>query len=321
MQKPRALKKGDKILVIAPSSSPEFPAMRLPEGVARLKKYGFEVELGDTVRKSIGHWYFSAADEVRAKELNDAFSRDDVDGIFCARGGVGALRILDMLDYETIKENPKVFVGYSDITALQVPILDRAGLVTFHGPMVAPLPHIAEGGEKQAILKYNFRLLLKMIADGEAIELRNPIDAPAPKTIVEGKAKGVLTGGNVIIFTLMVGTSYDPVVKDRILFLENIAQDPWLIDDQMQSLALAGKLRDATGLVFGEFPPPEQYTFPTPGIEEIISTTVRKHGGRPSFLNLSCCHGRYCLPLPIGGSVELDADEGTVRLLEPAVEK
>lgn len=318
--RPPALRKRGTVMILAPSSYPSYPRMRLAEGVDFLRKRGFRVMLGDTLSKAVRYRYFSAQDEQRARELESAFSDPKVDAVFCARGGIGSLRILNMIDYDVVRENPKVFVGYSDITGFQMAFLERAGLVTFQGAMPA-ITVQGEREESRRIFEYNWDLLFRVIVEGEAVELKNPPDSPATKTVVGGKTKGVLTGGNLILFTLLAGSQFDPQTKGRILFLEDIEEDPWRIDEFLAGLLLSNKLQEAGGVVFGEFPEPAKFDLPTPSIEEVLVEYLFKSGEKPSIVNLACCHGKYVLPIALGAEYELDADSQVLSLRSGAVEK
>lgn len=319
--KPPRLRSGGTIFVTAPSSYPVYPSMKLVEGIELLRKMGYRVIVGETVKRALRTWYFSAPPELKAKELLDAFKNPNIDIIMCARGGIGSLHILDKLDYDVIRENPKLIVGYSDITFLHEAIYAKAGVPGLQAAMPGPRPHISFSEEdSMRVFKYNMELALRA-ASGEELELKNPPDAPMPKVINSGRARGIAIGGNIIAHLLLATTkNYIPSHEGAILFLENIEEPAWRVDNYLQALALAGLLGSTNGIVYGEFPEPETYRGPSPSIEEVIATRTRQYTRVPSFINYSCCHGRYVLPFPIGTTVELDADEGIVRMLEPVAD-
>lgn len=318
--KPPRLKPGGTIFVTAPSSYPVYPSMKLAEGIELLRKLGYRVVVGETVKRALRTWYFSAPPEHKARELLNAFKDPSVDVIVCARGGIGALHLLDKLDYDVIRENPKLVIGYSDITALHEAVYAKAGVPGLQAAMPGPRPHIGFGEEdRERVFKYSVELALR-VASGEELELRNPPDAPMPKTINPGRARGTGIGGNIIMHVLLAAAGYVPPHEGSVLFLENIEEPAWRVDDYLQALALAGLLSSPSGIVYGEFPEPETYRGPSPSIEEVIATRTRQYTGAPSFTNYSCCHGRYVLPFPVGTEVEVDADEGVVRMLEPVAE-
>lgn len=313
--KPPKLKKGDVIKIIAPSSFPYHPLMRISMGIDYIRKIGYRVVLGETVKRALQIGYFAAPAEIRAKDLNKAFSDDKVKAIFCARGGIGALEILNYIDFEVIKDNPKIFVGYSDITAIQIALYQKCGLISFHGWMPGVY---AKNKDEYKAMEKSIELLFRVIAGGEQLELSNPVDAPLTQCICEGEATGRLTGGNIIIFTHMVGTKFDPITRRHILFLEDIKEEPWRIENYFSSLLLANKLNGAAGFIFGEVLEPEKYDHPTPSTVEIVIKYLKKYK-RPSILSFACCHGKYKLPLPIGGLIKLDADSQKIYYKEEMV--
>ncbi len=314
--KPPRLKKGGVIKVIAPSSYPVYPSMRLMQGIEYLRKLGYRVVIGDTIKRATRKWYYSGPIDVRAKDLNSAFKDDKVDAIFCARGGVGSLRILDLIDYDIIRDNPKIFVGYSDITPIQIAIYQKTGLITFQGWMPS---RFAAKPEDLRYTEKSVEYLFRAISGGEELELRNPADAPILQYINKGRVDGRVIGGNMLLFTLMIGTRYDPDTTGHILFLEDISEESWRIDNYLSSIELSGKFKDVGGIIFGEFPEPEQYRYPAPSIAEIIVEHMKQYK-YPIILNFACCHGNYKLPVPIGGMIRLDADELVVTYLESMVE-
>ena len=320
--KPPRIKPGSRILLVAPSSYPVYPGMNLSMGIEILRKYGFNIVLGDSVKYAMRRWYLSAPEEVRIKDLTEGFRRKDIDAIWCVRGGAGGIRLLDSIDYDLVASNPKPLIGFSDITALQNALYSRSGLVSIHGEMVATTPKLGdEIGAKR--YRSNLEMVLKIL-QGEVLELRPPEDGAFPKTINPGKASGEVVGGNLILFTMIQGTPYGVNTEGRVVFLEDIREDAWRIDNYLTSLALGGHLQKASGVIFGEFPEPE-VRGPTPSIEEVIVDRARRYIKTPSFINFPCCHGgdehgHYVYPLAIGSRITMDADEGVVYMDEPAVE-
>lgn len=243
-QKPTALRKGSVIRAVAPASS-ELDQSELSKGLLRLRELGFEVTLGDCVRKLRTHGYLSGKDNERAEELNEAFRDDNVDAVFCVTGGYGTPRILPYLDYDLMRTKPKIFLGYSDITALHIAINRKADLVTFHGPLIADM------GTK--LTDYTEKWFLRVVTTCESLgEVANPVDAPIVKTINEGKASGVLVGGNLALMVATLGTPYEIDTKGKILLIEEVDDPPYLVDRNLTHLWLAGRLQDAAGVVVGE---------------------------------------------------------------------
>lgn len=320
--KPPKIKHGARILLVAPSSYPEYPDMNLSMGIETLRKYGFSLVLGDSVKYAMRRWYLAAPEEVKVMDLAEGFRMEDVDAVWCVRGGAGSVRLLDSIDYDLIASSPKPLIGFSDITVLQNALYSKTGLVSIHGEMVATIPKL--GDEIGAVRhERNLEMVLRILQE-EVLELRPPEDGPFPKTINSGKASGEVVGGNLILFTLIQGTPYGVNTEGRIVFLEDIREDAWRMDNYLTSLALGDHLQRASGVVFGEFPEPEVKT-PSPSIEEVITDRAKRYIKTPSFLNFPCCHGgdehgHYVYPLAIGSTVTIDADEGLVYMDEPAVE-
>ncbi len=318
--RPPRLRKGSTIFVTAPSSYPVYPDMRLAEGIELLRKMGYRVVIGETLRYALRTWFYSAPPDKRVEELNNAFRDPGIDAVFCARGGVGSLRLLDKLDYDAIRENPKILVGYSDSTALQEAILLKAGMPSLQAAMPGPRPHVYFGEEdREKVYRRSLELAFK-IMEGEELTLSNPPDAPMPKTINPGRASGTSIGGNIIIHVFLLAAGYAPSHEGAVLFLENIAEHAWRIDDYMSALELGGYLSEISAMVLGEFPEPKQYPAPSPSIEEVLATRIRSATRAPAFMNYSCCHSRYILPYPIGVELEVNADEGAIVMKEPLAE-
>jgi muramoyltetrapeptide carboxypeptidase len=260
--------------------------------------------------------FYSARDEERAEEIHNAFKDDKIDAIFCARGGIGSLRLMRYLDVDIIRENPKVFVGYSDITPIQIYLFEKVGLISFQGWMPAVYP---SSKEDISAIEKSIEVLMRILVEGEAIELKNPSDAPLMQYVNYGTAEGRIIGGNIILFTLLMSTKYSPKINRRIVFLENIEEHPWRVENYLSTLELTGKLRRASGFIFGEFPEPSAYDYPSPSTIEIIIDHFRRIG-KPTIINYACCHGRYKLPIPIGGNVKIDTEELSIRFMESMVD-
>ena len=217
MQKAKKLKFGDTIGLIGPSG-----AVRTEGGIERAvqetERMGFRVKLGETAGQKYG--YLSGSDEVRARDINNMFADDEVDAIICLRGGYGATRILDQLDYEMIKKHPKVFVGFSDITALHIAFQNECDLVTFHGPMAAA------NWAGKPLDDFSLESLYRVIMNSESAgELPNPPEYPK-ETVNPGQAEGLLVGGNLTLLAASLGTPWEIDAKDRILFIEEVGSVP-----------------------------------------------------------------------------------------------
>jgi muramoyltetrapeptide carboxypeptidase len=260
--------------------------------------------------------YFAGTDEARAEDVNDFFRDHAVDAIMAVRGGWGCARILPLLDYPAIRKNPKVLCGYSDITALLVAVHARTGLVTFHGP--------------DGISTWNafsVEIFKRMLFAGEPLTLENPKaagDNLAPSKdridiITPGIARGPLVGGNLSVLAGIVGSPYLPSWEGAILFLEDVGEEIYRIDRMLTQLRLAGILDRLGGFVFGkcsDCTPGEGYGSLT------LPEVLRDHVARlkiPAWSGSMIGHIESKFTLPVGLTAEIDADAGTIRLLEPAV--
>lgn len=309
MIKPEALKFGDTVGIIAPASP--TTEERVKKAHDKLIEMGFKVKMGKSPYERYG--YLSGSDNIRAEDINEMFRDKEVDGIICIRGGYGTPRILDLLDYEAIKNNPKVFVGYSDITALHIAFTQIADLVTYHGPMVAS----DMIGNFSEFSKDN---LYKAIMETDPIgKISNP---PGEEiiTINGGIAEGNIIGGNLSLIVDTIGTPYEIDVKGKILFIEEIGEEPYNIDRMLNQLRLAGKLHDAVGIILGDFnncvseKHDENLT-----LEQVIEDHI-KPVGKPTIFNLQAGHCEPMVTIPFGVRARLDADKKELIILESCVE-
>ena len=248
MIKPKLLKIGDKVAILAPSSATDMKSVE--NGEKRIKALGLNPVMFPTCYKNYGH--LSASDEERAKDINDAFSDDTIKGIICLRGGYGTPRILDLLDYEIITSNPKIFVGFSDITALHTAFNQICQMVTFHGPMTTS--NFAKVKDDKVMFEqYSYESLVKNIFTNEPIGLFNNPNNEELKSIGIGKAEGLLSGGNLTLLVSTLGSKYEIDTKGKILFIEEVGEPIYKIDRMLTSLALAGKFDDCLGIILGTF--------------------------------------------------------------------
>lgn len=307
--KPKTLELGDTIGIIAPSSP--VPQDALEKSLEIFTEYGYRVKLGKTVHEQYG--YLAGTDEARAHDVNRMFADPDVDAIFCLRGGYGSPRILDRIDYECIRKNPKIFVGYSDITALHVAIHQKTGLVTFHGPMVAELvksPH-------PLTWPTLFQHLTSCGPVGRYAEPRDMFQY----TLTAGVAEGQLVGGNLCLLVALLGTPYEIDTKDKILFLEDIGEEPYSIDRMLTQLKLAGKLHSAKGIVFTDLSEAEPKQYKNSLTIEQLLTDIVQPIGIPSYYGLKAGHCQPNLTMPYGIYARLNAAEGWIEFLEGGVKE
>lgn len=307
MIKPQALKIGDTVGVIAPAS----PATEEKREVAKkaLEELGFQVKMGQSCYSKRG--YLAGSDALRAHDVNTMFADPEVKGIFCLRGGYGGGRILDRLDYELIRKNPKVFVGYSDITVIHIALNQKSDLITFHGPMAASN---MVGDFDPYSREYLFRAVtfpkpMNTVFNPENEEI---------KTLVGGKAQGQITGGNLALIVSTLGTSYEIETKGKLLFLEDIDEKPYRVDRMLTQLLLAGKLREAGGFIIGDWQnceadnPAESLT-----LQEVFEDILVPLG-KPTLYNVKAGHCRPQLTLPLGVEGFIDGDEGKLVIKESA---
>lgn len=312
---PQRLQPGDTIGIVSPASA-IFESE--PYEIARetFEAMGLKVKFGDFTKSRYGH--LAGTDEQRAAELMDMFRDDSVKAIIALRGGAGSARILDKLDYRVIKKNPKIFIGYSDITALHLAIYKKTGLVTFHGPVAVSTWN-----------SFAYSHLKNLLFEGEAILYQNPADKGDElaqtrnriRTITSGTATGELLGGNLSVLTGLMGTEYFPKNwKGKILYLEDIGEKIYAVDRMMSQLQLGGVLKDIDGLVFGKCSDcePGGSGYGSLTLEEVIDHYV-KPLGIPAFSGAMIGHIDDNATIPNGIKAEIDAKEGTIKLLNPAV--
>jgi len=323
--KPRRLKEGSTVMLIAPSAPPGYPGSgsTLNIGIDYLRRKGLKVILGDTVKFALNRGFHSASDEVRARDIMNAFTRDDVDAVWCLRGMSGAFRVIRLLDYEVIKEHPKVLVGFSDITALQTAVYAKAGVPSLQAPMLDLNVTPSETGLSR--FKRDTDMALSILK-GEVMELKPLQDGPFPRVITPGKASGVMIGGNLLKFLLPQSIpSFKINPEGKVLFIEEIALQIHRFDEYLTALGLLGILGGVNAIVYGEIPELREWQVGGSIVESIIDATKTYNPNAPSFLNYPCCHGGdqqglNTYPVPLGINVEVNADDATVIMKEALVE-
>ena len=298
---PEPLKAGDKVAITAPSSP--VPEAKMEMSVESIKFLGLEPVIMPSCH--MGHGYLAGPDAQRAKDINDAFRDETIKGIFCLRGGYGTTRILPMLDFEMIKNNPKVFIGYSDITSLHYNINQKCNLVTFHGPMPTTDYRVHEGFTNDSLRNCLF-------TPENLKTITNPEEEPI-KILNEGFAKGPLVGGNLSLMTGTLGSPYEVDTKGKILFIEDVDEDLYRLDKMLTALSLAGKFRDCEGIILGTFERCEPEEHPSLTLEEIFDEVVLPWN-KPTILNLRAGHIYPQSTLPMGTEVSFEANEGLTHI-------
>ncbi|NLC15489.1 MAG: LD-carboxypeptidase, partial [Firmicutes bacterium] len=280
MIKPRALRFGDTLGLIAPASN--TTEENVEKSIKTLVELGFKVKEGKSLHQRRG--FLAGDDEIRAQDINDMFGDKEVDGIICIRGGAGAPRILEMIDYEIAKNNPKVFIGYSDITVLHIAFNQICSLVTFHGPMVSS--NMIDGFDD-----FSKDSLFRLIMDPDATgKLENP-EGEEIVTINGGIGIGPLVGGCLSLVCSTLGTPYEIDTKGKILVLEDVGEEPYKVDRMLNQLRLAGKLQEANGIILGTFEDrePKGGYKDSQSLEEVFEDQV-KPLGVPTIYNLRIGH-------------------------------
>ncbi|MCP4250731.1 MAG: LD-carboxypeptidase [bacterium] len=318
---PTGLVPGDTIAFVAPAGKLDRKRMELAE--QRLEAMGFEVRVPEDLYRTRGS--LAGEDAVRAAELMAAFRDPQVKAIFPGTGGFGTTRMLDRLDYDLIRRNPKIFIGFSDITGLHLALQCKTGLVTFHSPN--PMYGLgSEGNLRDFSAKYFWRALLQrehVGADGNELPpgyaYDIPAEAPQIEVISPGVGRGRLTGGNLSLIIALMGTEYEIRTDGRVLFLEDIGERPYRIDRCLAQLRLAGKLDKLAGVILGQFTDCK----PKEGKDSLSLEQVFRDYfadlGVPVIANFPAGHSRYNATLPLGVLVEVDADRGRVTVLDEPI--
>lgn len=304
--KPPALKPGDTIAISSPAGA-VWDDAQIEKFVSILENSGFQVKRGQTLKEKYG--YFAGTDEFRASEINKFFLDKNVNAIFCMKGGWGCARILDKLNYEAIKNNPKVIMGFSDITSLLIAINAKTGMATYHGP-------VGNSGWNDFTIKY----VKEVLVDKKIVSYAYPEEETDKfYTINPGKTQGVLVGGNLTVLASMIGSEYLPDWKNKILFLEETGEEPYRIDRMLTQLKLAGVLKNISGFVFGKCvkceaeEPEKAFT-----LQQVLEQHI-KPLGIPAFYGAMIGHIVNKYTIPVGINAEMDASTGSIKLLETAV--
>lgn len=309
--KAKKLKKGDKVGLIAPGSAVNSPD-DIQYSIEAVKYFGLEPIIAKNLKKGSG--YKTRTISERVDDIHDMFLDDKIKAIFAIRGGYGCSQLLDKLDYDLIKSNPKVFAGYSDITALHLAINKFSGLVTFHSPVMM--------SKFTDFTAENFK---SIVLNGETSILRNPdslsgIRKEYPyRTIIEGSAEGSITGGNLSLISSLMGTKYEIETKGKILLIEDVGEAPYRIDRMLTQLKLSGKLDEAAGIAFGLC---EDCTGGSGTWDLSLGEVLDNILGDlniPVFYGLLIGHTSNQLSFPIGVKGKIDSTTGTVELLESGI--
>ena len=306
--KPRVLRNGDRVALIAPSRPSSTDA--IDRAVHHIEQRGYEVVCGSHIKARYG--YLAGSDEQRAGDLNWAFQDHLTQAIICARGGYGSGRILDRVDYDLVAANPKILVGFSDTTALQLALLRKSGLVSFSGALAGL--DIRRDGESSSTLRNFWRAV-------ESAEPLGPVSSKGGRVHVwnQGRCSGPLLGGCLALVCSLLGTEYQPDFDGAVLLLEDIGEDPYRVDRMFNQLRLAGILKQISGLALGRFrgcftraAVPDSFT-----LEEIVCDHLA--GIQiPVVANLPYGHYRTRVVVPFGVNAVLDTDSRNLQITESA---
>jgi muramoyltetrapeptide carboxypeptidase len=312
---PKRLQPGDTLMIVAPAGPVEHKDF--DRGLQRIKDRGYRVKMRDDMFAVEG--YLGGTDDRRAEELMEAFLDPEVDAVIAARGGYGVMRILDRLDYGKIRDHPKAVLGFSDITALHAALNRKAGIVSFHGP--GPASGL---GKEKPPTDFTVKYLLRALEDdGQERDYTIEVTEAVAKvgSFGHGKARGWLTGGNLSLISALEGTPYAIDTKDAVLLIEDVNEAPYRIDRMLRQLKLAGKLDEIKGAVLGHFTTEyvredkltDDARFDTQG----VLRQYFENAGVPVLVNYPVGHHDQNCTLPLGGVVEVDADQRALRVLTP----
>ncbi|MCE2724110.1 MAG: LD-carboxypeptidase [Burkholderiales bacterium] len=321
--KPRKLKQGGLIGLVAPSggSNPAYVEAR----VKHLEGLGFRVKLSKNILAVRGNT--AGTRQQRVADLHDMFRDREVDAIWALRGGSGASQMLPLIDYRLIRNNPKIFIGFSDITALHLAILKHSGLVTFHGP-TAPGPTISDYSmtQLQAVLMHPRDQTTIYMSDANRVEAENAVPGAAEyklRTLTPGVAEGRLIGGNLAVLSALIGTPYAPDWRGALLFLEEIREAPYRIDRMLTQLKQSIPFNDAAGVMLGVFRRSIDAGATADGEPRLLlEQAIDDHfaGLRvPAVYGFSFGHITNNFTIPLGVRARLDTGAQTLTLLEAAV--
>ena len=312
--KPKALKKGDTIGLVCPAYS-AFLKEDVTVAIEGLQAMGFKVKQGEHIYDRYG--YLAGKDEDRAKDINVMFADPNVNAIMAMHGGWGSARILPLIDYDLIQQNPKIFMGYSDITALLIAIYAKTNMVTFHAPVGA-----------STLNKFTMDYFRGILIEGTAMKMVNPTgkgDSLAKTddrifTISAGTASGRLIGGNQTVLSHILGSNYLPDFKGAILFVEDVNEEIYKVDRMLTQLKLAGILNQIAGFVFGKCTDcgPSKGGFGSLTLENLFEDHI-KPLKIPAFSGAMIGHIKDKFTVPLGIEATIDASEGSIKLKEAAV--
>ena len=306
LRRPRPLRPGDPVAVVAPASPPRNPE-RYADGLERLRSV-YDVRTAYTPDATRG--YLAATDAARAAALNDAIADPEIRGIVCVRGGYGSMRLLNRINWDRARQHPTLLVGYSDITALHLAAHRHAGWTSLSGPVVTewPVPEAAPTLDA-----------FQDIATGACPDL-SALDDEALRPLVSGTCTGRMLGGNLAVLTRLVGTPHVPSLDGAILVLEEVGEAPYRVDRMLTHLDLAGHLDGLAGVVLGQFTTGKNVRQPTLSLDEVFADVFAK---RPypvaTHLAYGHCLPRHVLPWGVRAELAVTDEHASLQVVEPVV--
>jgi len=314
--KPERLCSGDTVGIVAPSSPPQDPAA-VDRAVEAVQRMGFVPKLAKNIRDR--HGFLAGGDRERAADLMQMFEDKTVKGIICLRGGYGSARLLNLLDYEIIRRHAKVFSGFSDITSLHCAFAKKVNMISIHAPML-------NGGlQSEDVPEFTRASFLRTVMEAKpAGSIVCGYDKASISTVRCGVAEGRLIGGNLSVLCAAIGTPFEPSFKGKILFIEDVNEQPYRLDRMLTQLLNTGLLRHLAGVAVGVNKDCED-----DGKDKVIEEyrqspadvmAERLHSlGVPVVMGLPFGHVAFNATIPVGARARLDADNGDLIILESTV--
>lgn len=303
MLKGKRLKKGHTIGIVAPANSGSKD--KILRAKIELENLGYRIKLGEHIFDT---WHsFAGIDKDRISDINNFFRDPEIDAIICLRGGYGSIRIVNDLDIEMIKKNPKIFIGYSDITTLHSALNQKAKLITFHGPMAT--------SNFFDIEKFTIDSFIESMENIHPKEIINPVEL---LSLTKGRTSGIVVGGNLTTLMGDMGTPNELDFENKILFIEEICEPTYKIDRVLTQLLNSGKLNKLNGIILGDFnncTPASKYDIP---LMDLFEDRL-KGLDIPIIYNFKSGHCTPMVTLPLGIKIEIDCDRLTIKILEGAV--
>lgn len=309
MLKPKPLHKGDTIGLVGISGALQQAEEKYPRMMEAIEAMGYKVIVADSCREVYG--YLSGTDASRARGLNRMFADDRVDAVVCMRGGYGVARMLDLVDFDVIRANPKILLGYSDITALHTAIHQKVGMVTFHGPMPSTCwPRFDDYTRDSMVRALSSTKPLGVLKNPEGVE---------PRCVVPGRCEGQIVGGNLTLIASACGTPYALDATDKVLLLEDIGEKIYHLDSMLTQLRQAGMFEKCAGVVLGGF---TNCIVEYPDYALVLDDIIRDiivPAGKPVLANMAIGHMDTKMTVPLGVNCVLDATAGTLEITESAL--